>query len=328
MAFSAEQKERLALVEVSDDATVRARLERWMSATGWTEDDVADSIGYSRSAVMLFRIGRYCENHRRAENSRALRVALCELMDARPAELTRRARGTPYRTRTYWKVRRAFFKALGNPSWAYVIDGPPGSQKSYVLETLCDELREQEAGKNGSGRRVLYVRCLPAMSRRDLLTEIAMAAGVLARRGTTGQRLRKIRHHFAGRRVLLVLDEAQELTVDALNTVRALLDEPPYMGLIFAGSHEVQQKMCRLEMEQWRSRLQNVLELDGLQEEEIAEIVNRELGPQSKAQIAQFVANSRVRDYRRRDCWYLSARSLFFTLDQIKARTAEKAAAN
>jgi type II secretory pathway predicted ATPase ExeA len=143
-----------------------------------------------------------------------------------------------------------------------------------------------------------------------------------------GQLVRRIRFHYIRRRVLLILDEAQHLDNDALETVRELLDEPPYFGMLFAGSHQIQQKFVQLEMEQWRSRLQSIVTLDGLNEAEIEEIATGELGKLTQAKIQELKKYCRVQDYRQRNRFYYSARNLFFALDQIKAAKAEQEGAS
>jgi hypothetical protein len=42
------------------------------------------------------------------------------------------------------------------------------------------------------------------------------------------------------RKVLLVFDEAQHLSIACLETIRELLDQPPHCGLLFAGTHELE----------------------------------------------------------------------------------------
>jgi DNA transposition AAA+ family ATPase len=52
--------------------------------------------------------------------------------------------------------------------------------------------------------------------------------------------------------VLLVFDEAQHLSIECLETLRELLDQPPHCGLLFAGTHELEEIFTRqaLELEQ------------------------------------------------------------------------------
>jgi DNA transposition AAA+ family ATPase len=50
----------------------------------------------------------------------------------------------------------------------------------------------------------------------------------------------------------LVFDEAQHLSIECLETLRELLDQPPHCGLLFAGTHELEAIFTRqaLELEQ------------------------------------------------------------------------------
>jgi hypothetical protein len=42
----------------------------------------------------------------------------------------------------------------------------------------------------------------------------------------------------------LTFDEAQHLSIECLETIRELLDQPPHCGLLFAGTHELE-AICR-----------------------------------------------------------------------------------
>ena len=320
MALSNDEKDRLLAKNLPDDAAVRTRLERWVAETGYNDFDVADKIGRSRSAVSLFRIGRYGD---KPNDSLALREALVELMDANPTTLDRSLKGQTYQTESARKVRRAFFNAV-NRGWVYCIDGAPGTQKTRLLLGLCMELEAADAHKNGHARRVLYIYCRKRMSRTDLVREILLAAG-LAPRGWLGKMIRKVRHHLSSRRVLLVLDEAHHLDDDALETVRELVDEPPYFGLLFAGSHDLKLKFHHLKLEQWRSRVQRFIELEGLREEEVRDIWAKEIGRIGEKDFKDLMKYCQVKDFRPRRPGeppreYLSARQLFFAIEQHKAQ--------
>jgi type II secretory pathway predicted ATPase ExeA len=220
--------------------------------------------------------------------------------------------GETYQTESFVKVRRAFSRAR-TYGYAYCIDGPPGTQKTFSLKSLCAETQNAD----GDSRRAIYVRCRTRMSRRDLLTEISTASGIPAR-GCIGAMIRKLRHYFSDHRVVLVIDEGQQLDNDALETLRELLDEPPHFGLLFAGSHDLHRKFVQIRLEQWRSRLQTIIELRGLTEEEVRTIWTKEVGPLSEKKFKELVERCRVLDCRRRDATYLSARNLFFAIEGVK----------
>ncbi len=47
----------------------------------------------------------------------------------------------------------------------------------------------------------------------------------------------------------LVFDEAQHLSLECLETLRELLDQPPHCGLLFAGTHELEAIFTRQALE-------------------------------------------------------------------------------
>ena len=326
MPLTQELKTQLAALHLPGDGVVRERLMRWMAQTGWSDGEVADNITradgkeYSRASVNQFRNGSYGAHHQADGNTLALRAALVSLMDSNPTINERRIEGRTYHTESYKKVRRAFRNALDR-GWGYCIDGAPGTQKTRLFLALAAEVETEDAGKNGHARRVLYVRCRPRMSRSDLLAEVLIAGGMLPGRTRIGQTMRRLRHGFVMRRALLVLDEAQDLDDSALNTVRELLDEPPYFGLIFAGTHDLKARFNLLENERLRSRQRNFIELGGLTKDEVKEIWNSEIGPLAAEKFEKLVGYCTVRDHRRPGRTYLSARQLFFAIDIEKSKS-------
>jgi hypothetical protein len=72
-------------------------------------------------------------------------------------------------------------------------------------------------------------------------------------------------------------------------------------GLLFAGTHELEQIFTRqaLELEQWRSRFHAGQALPGISEEEAATIVHSELGlGLSQRKIQKLISKSRITDLR------------------------------
>ena len=130
------------------------------------------------------------------------------------------------------------------------------------------------------------------------------------------------------RKVLLVFDEAQHLSIACLETLRELLDQPPHCGLLFAGTHELEQIFTRqaLELEQWRSRFHAGQALPGISEEEAADIVHSELGlGLSPRKIQKLIAKSRITDLRNGGKYsYVSARRLFWVIRELQAVPNEK----
>jgi DNA transposition AAA+ family ATPase len=83
------------------------------------------------------------------------------------------------------------------------------------------------------------------------MKRVAQSCGAIGL-GTVDRILRNLRFNLSQRKVLLVFDEAQHLSIECLETLRELLDQPPHCGLLFAGTHELEQIFTRqaLELEQ------------------------------------------------------------------------------
>lgn len=333
MALSRAVKQQLLEMEIPDDSAIRARVEIFMMKSGYTQFEIAGKIGYSHAALSHFLRGKYDEHWQREGNTLMIRSRLQEFLDRSSFELKPRDFGKAYPTRSSKQIRNAFFKALEN-GWAYCIDGAPGTQKSYAAEYLVRELARSEADKNGSGRRAYYIYCYPNTSPENLLKMIAIEAGISAR-GHLDQLIRKVQYEMACHRTLLILDEAQRLPKVTIETVRALLDRPPYIGMLFMGSHELQRIFADLRMEQWKRRLNKIVVLDGLTQEEAENIITSELRTVSQKQINLLIESSTVKDYRKplpRDGrkpqefeTYISAGELFKSIELLQQKRAESA---
>lgn len=315
MALTKAHKETLLAAILPEEATLRERLNRFMARSGFTEHEIADLCGYSRAAINHFRVGRYAKV---SGNDKALMSAIATCLDKNPTPQTRAREGKLYQTQNYQVLHRAFHKALDN-GFAYCIDGAPGTQKSYILESLCLDLEAAESSKNGHGRRAYYVYCQENIRPLPLLRDIAAEIGV-PNRGMISEVMKKISFALAKRRAMLVLDEAQHLSTTCVETLRQLLDRPPYLGILFSGSHQLQHTFKRFEMEQWRSRLQNAIELPGIQPQEAAAIIESELGRSKRKAIEEMIADATITDDRKNShTTYISARRLFKGISEVQA---------
>jgi DNA transposition AAA+ family ATPase len=192
------------------------------------------------------------------------------------------------------------------------VDGPPGTKKSYTFHQVIDEINKSREG------HAFYVYVEINQSPQSFLIEACTVAGI-PNRGTIGQMMRKLRFFLSGQRTLLVVDEAQHLGVAGMEVLRELLDTPPYFGVVLGGSHDLSVRLRDWRMEQWRSRLRRTHLLMGLTESEAAEILTGELGPMHPQDIADTI----VRD--RKTFKYISARNLFFAIEDAKLALAESA---
>ena len=190
MAHSIELKKQLAEMALPEDQDVRGRAELFMIRSGYTHKDLAARIGYSCVSLSLFLSGRYNQHHKAESNTRSIRARLIEYLDS--VELPENAgpRGTLYPTESYARIRRAFYRALNhraaNHGWAYCVDGAPGTQKSYIVETLVRELVE-----TNDERRAYYVYCGEKMPPIEMLKMLAVAMDLPAT-GYIEQLIKKI----------------------------------------------------------------------------------------------------------------------------------------
>jgi type II secretory pathway predicted ATPase ExeA len=218
-------------------------------------------------------------------------------------------------------LRQYFYEALDHGR-AYYLYGAPGTQKTYVLQHLIAELNRSEIAKNGEGRRAYYVYVRQGIRSLDLMKRVAESCGAMGM-GTVDRILRNLRFDLGQRKVLLVFDEAQHLSIECLETLRELLDQPPHCGLLFAGTHELEAIFTRqaLELEQWRSRFHAGQALPGISEEEAAAIVHSELGlGLSQRKIQKLISKSRITDLRHGGQHsYVSARRLFWVIRELQA---------
>jgi type II secretory pathway predicted ATPase ExeA len=149
--------------------------------------------------------------------------------------------------------------------------------------------------------------------------------------------LASIKFEFRHNRVLLVVDEAQHLSIECFETLRELLDQPPYFSLLFAGSHDLKRKFDEFSatLEQWNSRIVAKVRLPGLERAEARGIIDREIGhlligksaKEADALAAKLIASSTVRDAFEGNRTYINVRTLTNALDRIRAAAASEGSA-
>ena len=319
MALSNARKKELLALNLPESNDVRRELQDYLARTGLNAVDFARRINYSSESLHSFINGRY---HRQAASDAALRAAILNFIHAHPVAVQDEAMGPLYETSNTRLLRKYFRQALEKHRAIYV-HGAPGSQKTFVLQNLVAELNRTEIPKNGHGRRAFYVYCRQDIRPTDLMKRIAESAGSLTI-GSTDRILRNLRFDWRGRDVLLVLDEAQHLSVDCFETVRELLDRPPYCGLLFAGSHQLQSTFTlnAMQLEQWNSRFHFGEALPGISDNEAEDILRAELGDHaSKGAIEKLVRSARAKDLRNSGAHeYISARRLFWSIRDLKEK--------
>ncbi|MFC6645473.1 AAA family ATPase [Granulicella cerasi] len=322
MPLTAARRAQLDKLTLPDDAQMQARTRRFMLHSGLTIEELADCIGYARSSLGLFLQGRYGLHHEgKRENTKEMRARLKEFMDLHELQAESRLDShRHYETSSVTDVRRATLNAL-NRGTAYIVDGPPGTQKTHALLHVGGEIKEQDLG------RFVYVYARINHSPQSFLMECCCAAGI-PNRGTIDQLLRKLRFFLAGKRTVFVVDEAQHLDNAGLEVLRQLLDLPPYFGVVLAGSHDLTQRVSHWQMEQWRSRVRKTIFLNGPSREEARAILRGELGQHIPDAVCdQTIASctsAGVRTVRKgnkaveQPYEFISARDLFFSIEHAQ----------
>lgn len=315
---------RIALAsEAETNAATVVRIADYLARTGLSQPEFARRIGYSAVTLRFFLAGQYGNVSRSAH---AFVEAANGFMDLHPIAAGNRVYGELYETANVRTIRDTFKKLLPRPV-AYMIYAPPGSQKSFVLEQQVAELNAAELA-NASGRRAFYAYSRSHIRPRDMMRRIAIACGCRCSNDVDPM-LDNIRFEFRNNRVLLVIDEAQHLDIDCFETLRELMDQPPYFSLLFAGSHDLKRKFDEFSatLEQWNSRIIAKVRLPGLERSEAEAIIRREIGDvlatrsaaDVKLLLDRLIKGSTVPDAFENNRTYINVRTLTNALDQIKA---------
>lgn len=242
---------------------------------GISRADFARRIDYSPATLRQFESNKY---HHVAGTCVHICRAIERYITENPLEPPKEVIGDLYDTENVDVIRETVRLLLPRPM-AYMIYGPPGSEKSFALEYTVAELNRIEASRNGHGRRAYYLYADTEMTMHQLWREIAVACGTPSRKDKSII-ARNLAHEFRDRRVLLVIDEAQHLDNDCLDSLRRLLDRPPYFSLLFAGSHDLKLRLDRYsaQLGQLNSRIIRKVMLPGVSRQSAERIVSQEIG--------------------------------------------------
>lgn len=158
-----------------------------------------------------------------------------------------------------------------------VITGAIGSGKTTLLQTLLRGLDNQT-----TVARVMNTLLDP----RELIEAAMIDLGLDPEGKSKPAMLRQfgeflVSERVAGRLVLLVIDEAQNLTLPALEEIRMLsnleTEKSKLIQIILIGQPDLRDKLDRPELEQLRQRVTVSYHLDPLDAEETAHYVNHRL---------------------------------------------------
>ncbi len=178
---------------------------------------------------------------------------------------------------SYAKAKAYMQYAFERAEGFVMVTGRPGTGKSTLVNDLVDTL-------SSTGAKVAKL-VSTQLEASDLLRMVAHAFGLQTEtldKATILQRLDKLlmSHHSDGRRALLIIDEAQDLSASALEELRLLtnlqLNNQPLLQIFLLGQEELRALVQGPGMEQVHQRLVAACHLEQLKEDETkAYIIHR-----------------------------------------------------
>jgi TonB family protein len=159
-----------------------------------------------------------------------------------------------------------------------VLIGPPGTGKTTLLFRLLGHYRE-----SARTAFVFQTQCRPHDLIRHIASELELPPvrgdEVFLHRKLTGMLLREAR---AGRKVLIVIDEAQNLKPASLEAVRLLSDfetgPSKLLHIVLSGSPQLGETLLAPELWQLAQRISTICRLEPLSEKEVRDYVRSRLG--------------------------------------------------
>ncbi len=193
-------------------------------------------------------------------------------------------------TKTY-RILRERLEEAAEEGVNAIVYGPPSSEKSFVLENLCEEFRAAK-------RPVVYVYCGPRCTESHLYRSLAEAGGLAVRSNLRWSCRYALLNYLRACAKLpaIVLDEAQHLDLDALEGIRQLHDLTRRdgrrgCGIILAGSHSLLREFLhparRPRLEQMLSRFPYRIQLEGMSKTEILTLAARASGNGKPAKLSE-----------------------------------------
>lgn len=325
MALSKEHKHQLLQMDLPDDVEMIRRAKDFLLRSGLNPGEMALEMGIGDSSLGLYLQGRYGVNLYGPANTLNIRAKLKEFIDLHDLKNRVRLRGTHYPTADYARVRAAVWDAMlsGVP---YTIDGAPGTQKTWSLLNVAKEINE-----SGKGRAV-YVYVRAGMTPMMFLKECCIRAE-LPSQGRIDGLIRKLQYFLASESTVLLVDEGNHMDFTTMEILRQLGDNPPYFGVVSAGSHEFARRLHDYRLGQLQSRNRETLVLNGPTHAEARDIIASRLGVQSEALADEIIADCMAQADRTvqrgerlvaEKYSYLSARKLFDAVEAVAPSAAQK----
>lgn len=326
MALTHQRKTQLLQMDLPDDAEMMRRTRLFQLRSGLSTPDLAAELQIGDSSLHLYLNGRYgahCPTPGNA-NTMNLRARLKEYIDLHDLKHRTRLRGRHCDTADYKRVRQAVWDAMTN-GLPYTISGAPGTQKTWSLLNVAREI-------NASGKgRAIYIYVRDGMRPQSFLRELCHTAE-LPDKGQIDALVRKLQYFLAAEPTVLLIDEGNHLDQRTMEIVRQLGDNPPYFGVVTAGSHEYANRLNDYRLGQLQSRNQDTLVLEGPSRAEARTILATRLGfgsDDADAVIADCMAQA-DRAVTRNDRQvaekfsYISARKLFDAIEAVAPMVAKQ----
>ncbi len=156
----------------------------------------------------------------------------------------------------YIKARAYMAYAFMREEGFVMVTGRPGTGKTTLVGTLIEHL-------SGENVRVANLVC-SQLEADDLLKVVAYEFGVAVTVVDKGELLQRLTEqlrawHRDGRRALLIVDEAQDLAVSAMEELRLLtniqVNGKPLLQIFLLGQPELRELVLRPELEQVHQRI-------------------------------------------------------------------------
>jgi general secretion pathway protein A len=182
-----------------------------------------------------------------------------------------------YRSRVHREALRALSQGIENLRGFAALVAEPGMGKTTLLNKLMEELR-------GSARIVFLfqTQCNSSELLRYLLTELGIehaAMDIVGMHKALSQVLNE--EMLQGRRVVLIVDEAQNLQDSVLETIRLLSNyettQSKLIQIVLAGQPQLIETLMRPGLVQLRQRIAVVANLEPLDAVETAEYIEHRL---------------------------------------------------
>jgi putative secretion ATPase (PEP-CTERM system associated) len=180
--------------------------------------------------------------------------------------------------RSYAKAKAYMQYAFQRAEGFVMITGKPGTGKTTLVSDLVESLPESQVN-------VAMLVCTQ-LEADDLLRMVADAYGVNSdtdRKSAILQQLTKVftDAYKMGRRALLIIDEAQDLSTSALEELRLLtnlqINRQPLLQIFLLGQEELRDMVQQPNMEQVHQRLVAACHLEPLKEEETKAFIKHRL---------------------------------------------------